>query len=231
MNVVFGGGLWPIGQAVGFVELSLDKTLEHYKRWGEKWEAFPSFRELGDEPLLDLLRALLPLEMPYRRRLLVGTTGEWTAIFDNSRGGGDPFPPASFLSKSAGVRGIVASHTPPEQGPHLATQFHLFGPNGEPPLMYVRTIDTGIFDEGRWWFDTSGTPQPFEDLERYKARLVRDRFDRALLLEYLSALDIHADDPGWYRSGVLVTEGGSWKPSWTATLEEARADATEALGR
>ena len=155
MSVVFGGGLWPIGQAVGFVELGLDKTTEHYKQWGKGWEAPPSFRELRDAPLLDLLRALLPLEMPYRRRLLVGTTGEWTAIFDNSRGGGDPVPPVSFLSTSAGVRGIVATHTPPEQHSHPATQFHLFGPNGEPPLMYVRTIDAGIFDEGRWRFDTS----------------------------------------------------------------------------
>lgn len=223
MRVVFGGGLWPIGQAVGFVELSLDNTLEHYKRWGKNWEAIPSFRELGDAPVLDLLRALLPLEMPYRRRLLLATVGEWTAIFDNSRGGGDPFPPASYLSRSAGVRGIVARHTPPEQGPYPTTQLHLFGPNGKPPLMYVRTIDAGIFDEGRWRFDTSGTPQPFENVERYRARLVRDRFDRALLLEYLAALDIRADDPDWYRDGILVTEGGSWKPSWTATLEEARA--------
>jgi hypothetical protein len=230
MNVVFGGGLWPIGQAVGFVELGLDKTIEHYEQWGKNWEALPSFRELGDPRLLDLLWELLPLEMPYRRRLLVGTTGEWTAIFDNSRGGGDPSPPVSFLSRSAGVRGIVATHTPREQGPHPATQFHLFGPNGEPPLRYVRTIDAGIFDEGRWRFDTSGTPQPFESLERYEARLVRDRFDRTLLLDYLAALDIRADDPDWYRSGVLVSEGGRWKPSWTATLEEARAEAREAVG-
>jgi hypothetical protein len=229
MNVVFGGGLWPIGQSVAFVELSLQATLEHYERWAENWEDLPSFRELGDAPLVDLLGALLPLEMPYRRRLLVGTAGGWTAIFDNGRGGGDPFPPASFLSRSAGVRGVAAGHTPPEQYPYPATQLHLFGPTGRPPLMYVRTINAGIFDEGRWQFEVRGTPQPFEDLERYKARRVRDRFDRVLLLEYLAALDIHADDAGWYRTGVLVTDGGSWKPSWTATLEQARADATEVL--
>jgi hypothetical protein len=231
MNVVFGGGLWPIGQSIAFVELTLDKTLEHYKGWATNWDAAPSFRELGDAPVIDLLRALLPLEMPYRRRVLVGTAGGWTAILDNSRGGGDPFPPASYLSGSASVRGIVAGHTPPEQSPHPATQFHLFGPTGEPPLMYVRTIDAGIFDEGRWRFDTWGTPQPFEDMERYNARLVRDRFDRTLLLEYLAALDIHADDPDWYRGGVLVTDSGRWKPGWTATLEQARAEAAEALDK
>jgi hypothetical protein len=231
MDVVFGGGLWPIGQSIAFVELSLDKTLEHYEGWTTDWDARPSFRELGDAPLMDLLRALLPLEMPYRRRMLVGTVGDWTAIFDNSRGGGDPFLPASYLSRSAGVRGIVAGHTPPEQSPHPATQLHLFGPNGTPPLMYVRTIDAGIFDEGRWRFETSGTPQPFEDLESYEARLVRDRFDRALLLKYLAALGVRADDPDWYRGGVLVTDGGSWKPGWTATLEQARAEATEGLDR
>jgi hypothetical protein len=55
--------------------------------------------------------------------------------------------------------------------------------------MYVRTIDAGISMKAAGG-DTSGTPQPFENVERYKARLVRDRFDRALLLEYLAALDI-----------------------------------------
>jgi hypothetical protein len=231
MNLLFGGGLWPIGQSVAFVELSLHETLEHYRRWAENWEDAPSFRELGDAPLVDLLGTLPPLEMPYRRRLLVGSTGRWTAIFDNSRGGGDPFPPASFLSGTAGVRGVAASHTPREQYAYPATQLHLFGPTGKPPLMYVRTITAGIFDEGRWQFEVRGTPQPFEDLQRYKARRVQDRFDRALLLEYLEALDIRADDADWYRRGVLVTDGGKWKPSWTSTLEQARAEAIAALRR
>jgi hypothetical protein len=225
VDVVFGGGLWPIGQGVGFVELELAEALWQYERWAEAWEAPPSYRKLGKVPILEQLQELLPLEMPYTRRLLVDTKSGWTAIFDNSRGGGDLFPPVSYLSRSASARGLVAKHTPPAQYPYPATQFHLFGPDGEPPLMYVRTIDAGIFDSGRWQFLTSGPARPFENERRYGARRIRDRFTREMLIEYLAALGLRPDDPEWYGSGVLVVDEAG-RPQWTASLEQARAEAT-----
>ena len=124
------------------------------------------------------------------------------------------------------VRAVAATHTPESQTPLPATQFHLFGPSGEPPLMYVRTIDVGRFDSGRWEFHASGAVQPFEDTEAYERRRIRDRFTRTMLLDYLSALGIRADEPGFYTSGILATDTGSWSPGWTATLAEARASLT-----
>jgi hypothetical protein len=38
--------------------------------------------------------------------------------------------------------------------------------------------------------DTSGTPLPFEDPSRYRARRVRDRLTRQILVGYLAALAI-----------------------------------------
>jgi hypothetical protein len=147
----------------------------------------------------------LPLELPYRRCLLVGTTTGWTAIFDNSRDGGDPFPP-TYLGRICNARAVVATHSsgPIETCP--ATQFHLFGPDGEPPLMYVRTVDAGVFDEGRWRFEARGEVQPFEETEAYSNRRIRDRFTREQLLRYLAALGIHADDAAWYREAVLARD-------------------------
>jgi hypothetical protein len=63
--------------------------------------------------------------------------------------------------------------------------------------------------------DTSGTPLPFEDPSRYWARRVRDRLTRQMLVGYLAALAIGADDDASYGPAVLVTQrvGWAWKLS------------------
>jgi hypothetical protein len=162
--------------------------------------------------------------MPYRKRLFVEVGDGWTAVFDNSRGGGDPDPVVGGSAMRLGVVAVLAGHSDPSQTPLPATQFHLMGPSGKPPLMYVRTIDVGKFDSGRWTFLVSGTPQPFEQLARYEARLIRERFTRSMLLDYLRALGIRPDDPSEYGAGVFEIEETTWTPAWTATLEQARAE-------
>ena len=119
----------------------------------------PSFECQPHAPLLDQLRRLPPLEMPCTRRLLVSHRTRWTAIFDDSRGGGDPYSPVAELARIAGTRGVVAGHTPPDQYPYPATLLHLFGVDGD----YARTIECGIFDSDRWSFEMHGTEQPFEE--------------------------------------------------------------------
>jgi hypothetical protein len=219
MNVVFGGGLWPLGWSIGLVQRPLAEIYDRYRAWGLK----ARFEELGRLPILDLLQHLLPFEMPYTRRLLVATRSKWTAIFDNSRGGGDPWPPTSYLA-AGDVHGVIATHIPRKQYSLPATQFHLLGPTGEPPLHYVRTIDAGIFDSGRWEFQTFGQPQPFEETEAYEKRLIRDRFDRDMLLRYLAALGIDADEPDFYGEAVLVQERLKLRRPWRAPLEQARKE-------
>jgi hypothetical protein len=221
--VVFGGELWPLGNAVAFVELPLADAVAAYREWGKQWESAPRFDDLGDAPILDAMARLLPLQEPYKRRLLVETTAGWTAVFDNGRRGGDPFPP-TYLATSRGQRAVAATHVPESQTRFPATQFHLFGPTGEPPLMYVRTVDVGIFDEGEWRFYASGPVQPFEKVEAYRHR-VGERLTREMLLDYLAALGIRADDPGFYAASVLATDTGTWIPSWTGTLDDARTAA------
>jgi hypothetical protein len=69
--------------------------------------------------------------------------------------------------------------------------------------------------------DTSGTPLPFEDPSRYWARRVRDRLTRHMLVGYLAALAIGADDAR-YRPAVLVTQRVGWAPR-TESLQQVRA--------
>ena len=219
--MVFGGGLWPLGQKIGFVELELAGAIDAYRAWTRGWKPpRPSFKQVRETLLIDQLPRVLPLEMPYTRRLLVAHGQRWTAIFDNSRGGGDPYPAVAELSRIAGTRGVLAGHAPHEQYPYPATQLHLFDSGA-----YVRTIDCGVFDGGRWSFEARGTEQPFEVLEAYTSRRIADRLTRSMLLRYLSALGIEADAMSAYGPSVLV-EARFVRVSWRATLDETRAEAS-----
>jgi hypothetical protein len=76
-SVVFGGGLWPLGWSVGFIERPLSDTLARYRAWMPT----ASCTELSARPILKGLETLVPFEMPYTRRLLVDTPSGWTAFF------------------------------------------------------------------------------------------------------------------------------------------------------
>jgi hypothetical protein len=39
VDVVFGGGFWPLGQTVGFVELDLANAADAYRAWSRVLEA------------------------------------------------------------------------------------------------------------------------------------------------------------------------------------------------
>lgn len=73
--------------------------------------------------------------------------------------------------------------------------------------------------------DESGHAFPFEDAARYAVRRIRSRFDRDLLVRYLDALGIPADDDDAYGAGVIVQQVVDW-PRRTLTLHEARTDLT-----
>lgn len=94
------------------------------------------------------------------------------------------------------------------------------GPDGSPPLMYIRSISASATD-GSWEWHSDGEPFSFEQTDRYSARLKRERFDRALLLAYLDALGIPVEDHA-YREATLHQRQVSW-PRREVTLAEANA--------
>lgn len=68
MNIVFGGGLWPIGQLVGFVEAPYGEAVAAMRRWMDRLGERRSERDLADAPILEHLSALAPLEAPWTLR-------------------------------------------------------------------------------------------------------------------------------------------------------------------
>lgn len=225
MNVVFGGGWWPLGWHMGLVEAPFESVTECFRAWMKGLRRRNRFDRL-DGSIGDQLHSLLPLEAPWTRELFVRTTTAWTAHFANSIGGGDSWPRVSFVARELGVRWVVATHIPPGQYEYPSTQLWLGGPDGD-RLGFVRTISAGIYDSGRWEFEANGPLQPWEEPEHYEAKLTRDRFTRELLLRYLGALGIDADAPSFYRDGVRVAERALWhwaRPPRTVSLAQARRD-------
>jgi hypothetical protein len=168
-----------------------------------------------------VLADLLPFEAPWTRELIL-PCGDWTAYLNNFVNGGDPSAIGPAIARHLDVRCVVADHAPRHGPGHEATQLWVMGPTGVPPLMYERTVGA-VAADGRWEWVESGAPFPFEDTARYTARRIRHRFDRELLVRYLDALGIPADDDDAYGSGVIVEQVVNW-PRRTVSLDEARAE-------
>lgn len=195
----------------------------HYGPLAERAPAEPEYRytQLDAEPILQRLRRLDPLQSPSMRELVVEHGDGWTANLQNDHLGGDSLSWMHNACKALGCRGVVATHIPIGHYPYPATQleFRERGAGG----VTERAISAGIFDEGRWRFDVHGEVQPFEDPSRYGRRRIHERFDRDLLLRYLRALGIDADDEDAYGDAVLVLTVADWKPR-TSTIEATQRE-------
>ncbi len=212
-----GGSLAPAGLWVSYLRAPIDAVVEVLTGWrtglGQSIDRSPV-------TLAGLPAELEPYESPWSREILLDC-GEWTAYLNNGIDGGDPSSAPIQLCRSLGVRMITAGHRPLRGSGHGGTHLWVLGPDGVPPLMYRRTIDVHAID-GRWRFETSGTPLDFEQPARYTARRVRDRFDRPMLIDYLAAAGVRADDPGFHQPGQLIHQRTD-RPARRESASQVRA--------
>lgn len=219
MGVLLGGSASPIGWSVQFLDADFESALQAHLDW--RRDIGHNVEVAGPRTFPEVVYDLLPLEAPWTREVFI-RCGQWTAYLNNFVNGGDSTASAAVTARDLGVRHVMAQHAPVYGPGHAATQLWLTGPTGEPPLMSIRTVGVVAID-GRWQWEESGQRQPFEDLSRYGTRRKRDRLDRALLVQYLAALGIPADDEDAYGEGVLVQGIYDW-PRRTQSLSEARLE-------
>jgi hypothetical protein len=213
MSVLLGGDANPLGAVVQYVRAPTEVVVAAL---GDRFVV----EQVADDLVASLPR-LLPFESPWSR-LLVAPCGDWTAVVNNGLYGGDNTAPTPAISRKLDAECVVASSVSRYGPGHEQTQFELFGPGGEPPLMQVRSLSASATD-GRWEWHESGRPLPFEQVDRYAAKRVRARFDRDMLLAYLDALGIPANDDGAYGAATLMQERATYDRR-AMTLAEARAD-------
>jgi hypothetical protein len=187
----------PITDSMGFVEAPIARIVAAMISPPPDVEGEIRCRSV-DGPLSQVLAALLPLTMPIVvRTLLVPTSQPWTALFNNSKLGTDAFAVLSWLARQLSCRCVRITATPDAGGRYGASMFELLGPAQTDLLNVVRSIHA-MNDGGRWRFGVSGTPQPFEEPDRYTARRLRDRLPFDVLDRYCGALGIRPFDEGFY---------------------------------
>lgn len=200
---LFGEALSPLGHTVAFIEAPHALVLQHLfatrQREGDQTDV------LTDLPMFPgCLTTLLPPHSPRTAELLVLHGITWTAYLSNDPDDQSVWSTCQRLATDLGVAGVTASHVPGGQDGTELTSLqitHWQDERSSGPTQ--RTISTHCH-RGRWSWDSSGEPLPFEDPEAYRTRKVRDRFTRELLLQYLAAVHIFVDDPSFYGVSTLL---------------------------
>ncbi len=226
----------PITSEMGFLEASAEHAARAFAAWQAGLQA-PCGIAVEVRPvsgtLEQALSSLLPMTSPEtRRHLFMPTRSPWTAYVENGWGGTDAASPMRHMALTLGCRGLRVVAVPntirKDKGRYGAVMLEVYGPHRTAWLNYVRALGASN-DGGRWVFDQSGEPFPFEKLEQYQARRVRDRFTFDMLEEYLRHLGLSPFEEDFYlpegAPAWLVEKSGTFVPAQTEhTLEQARAD-------
>ncbi|HEX8439882.1 hypothetical protein [Archangium sp.] len=224
----------PVTSELGFLETDAEHAARAYAAWQGGLLA-PRGIAVGVSPvsgtLEQTLSTLLPLNDAERRRhLFIPTRSPWTAYLDNGWQGTDAASAMSSMARRLGCRGmrvVAVPHTLREgRGRYGAVMFELYGPRQTDWLNYLRTLHA-MNDGGRWVFGQSGEPFPFEKLEQYQARKVRDRFTFGLLGEYLLHLGLSPFQEDFY----LPQGAPAWLVEKTGPTVSAQQEYTLAQAR
>jgi hypothetical protein len=224
----------PITSEMGFLETDADHAARALTTWRAGLQAPRGIAveaRLVSGSLEQALSTLLPMTSPEtRRELFIPTRSPWTAYVENGWGGTDAGSVMRYMARTLGCRGlrvVAVPHTLREdKGRYGAVMLEVYGPHQTAFLNYVRALGASN-DGGRWVFDQSGEPFPFEKVEQYQARRVRDRFTFDMLKEYLHHLGLSPFEEDFYlpegASAWLVERTGTFVPAQTEyTLAQAR---------
>jgi len=190
---------------MGFLEWDTERAARFHAEWqrglptsvGVTVEMRPVTGSLEQ-----VLSALLPLAGGENERyLFIPTRSAWTAYVDNGWRGSDPGPPMRYMARTLGCRSMrvgAVPHTLREnKGRYGIVVLEVYGPRQTDWLNRLRTIYVAN-DGGRWVFGQSGEPFPFEKVEQYQARRLRDRFTFDMLEEYLRHLGLRPFEEDFY---------------------------------
>jgi hypothetical protein len=230
MKHLLANKLAPLTFAWGFLETSLDAVTRAYVRWQR---IILHSVKVGtiDMPLADALQQLEPLDLGSQRVLFLSTKGRWTACFDNGARGGNPSSFVGELAQRLKVRGVACTCIPNtltrretgNRGTWGRVNFTLFAPEKRDFLNIERSVSVANDVRG-WQFHSIGQVQEFEQVDRYAASRIADRFSAEMLEDYCRALGIDLFEEGFYGGTGVVTHARPWFLPKLATISliEAR---------
>ena len=214
MNGLLLDDRWaPITSELGFLEMGAEHAARAFATWqtgllasrGITVEARPVPGSLEQ-----VLSSLLPITRPETQRdIFIPTRGPWTAYAECGWGGTDASSTMAYMARALGCRGLRVVAVPntlrKDKGRFGAVMLTMYGPHPTAWINTVRSVAVSN-DGGRWVFAQFGEPFPFEKVEQYQARRVKDRFTFDMLKEYLHHLGLAPFSEDFY-----LPEGA---PAW-----------------
>jgi hypothetical protein len=228
----------PITSEIGFLKADLQTVVAQFLQWQQaipqnarsRW----SQRSISSD-LKETVRALLPLTTFPLRHLFVPTHENWTAYFDNGWRGTDAFSTIGVLAKQIACMGVISTAIPHTfrkvdantyRGRMGALRFSVYGPDDTEWLNQIRNVHL-LRDEDEIDFNVTGTPFPFEELDKYHRQPTVDRFTLDMLRRYLHELELRPFDEAFFLSqscSILIERRDSSLPKVAKySLEQARA--------
>jgi hypothetical protein len=222
---------------MGFLETRAEPAARTFAAWHTELST-PRGITVEAHPVSGTLEqtfsALLPVTSPeVQRYLFLPTRSTWTAYVENGRRGTDAASAMGSMAMRLGCRGLRVVAVPNTyrkgQGRYGAVMLEMYGP--QRMAWHSNTVRAlgASNDGGRWVFDQFGAPFPFEKLEQYQERRVRDRFTFDLLKDYLRHLGLAPFEADFYlpegAPALLVQKAGTFTPAQRDhTLEQVRAE-------
>lgn len=188
---------------VGFVESHADAVATWLTgALGEDWEQGPASWTSFDEVVTELT----PVPGLSRYAVVPMPSDRWSLLLNNATRGTDVGVVPSLAARQLECRGIRAVCVEDDEPGYPARILEVFGPDGEPPLLSRRSI-AAANDGGKWVFETTGEPYPFERVEEYEQRRKADRFTCRMLYDYLRELGVPIDDePDWAGAFLVARD-------------------------
>jgi len=227
----------PVTSTMGFLELGAEQAAQAFATWqrelmtprGITVEVLPVSGTLEQ-----VLSRLLPLTSGERQRryLFIPTRSAWTAYVENGWTGTDAASPMSYMARRLSIRCLRVVAVPHtlrgDRGRYGAVMLEVYGPEQPGKISNTVRALAAANDGGRWVFEQSGEPFPFEQVEQYQARRVRDRFTFEMLKDYLRHLGLAPFEEDFYlppgSCAWLIQKTGPFNTVLREyTLEEARA--------
>jgi len=225
----------PVTFRFGFIETSFASLCDAFEQWHKeidaKFAVKTEFRNIV-APLGTALLSLQPLTTPLDGYLLVETKSNWTAIFANGLRVNDVFSPVSYLPLRLSCRGLEVGYAPDRSKSDRKdlirvwghALFALYGPSNTDWLNRIRFLSVSN-DVSGWSFSESGDVQPYEEVEAYKKRQIRERLTFEMLERYCRALGVEANQLDFYgqKSCVVKTTGQKHRGDFSMSIAEANS--------
>jgi hypothetical protein len=154
----------PVTQVVGYIDAPAETVAPWLREGlGDGWVV----RSVEWESLEQASAYLAPSPL-FTRNAAVPVDG-WTLLLTNGPTGTDVGMVPSLAARELGCRAVRAVCVRDDEGEFPARIMEVFGPDGSGPLLARRSI-AAANDGGRWVFETSGEPLPFERSDQYTRR-------------------------------------------------------------